>query len=546
MSLMGMREATSKYWPAIAIVAAVLMGVTAFAGLGANLFSRGGGSAPAAQSNPTEKTVATVGDLKVTRGMLDQAVQRQIQQQAMFGQQAQPKPEEMDFLRLQALNSFKQQQALLAAAKAAGVNITDADVAQEREKVWQSQRPQIAQALSLPPTATDSQIDSAIAQQQPGASIAAIKASFPDYALRAQAAQEGLLKQLRSQVQVTPEQVKRSYDEIQVRHILIKTGDGGLPDDQAKAKAEKILAAVMADPAKMPQLANENSDDPGNTDPKTHQKKGGFYDWAPASQYVTEFSDAALQAGVGKVYPHVVKTQFGYHIIKLEGERPGKDLPKDFDKNTQTYIDQYRDRIAQQNLSAAVQKAVPDVKVAITDPALNAAQLQMDAFQKTSDTKARDAKLNQALDELSKVAKTDDPLGIVPLQKAQILALLGRNKDAIAAYNDALTYRNAPETRLALASLYVKQKDNANAKLQIAEAQKLPIPDPQMEAQISGILKQAGDADGAKKAMNKAIELFKRQQEIQKQEAAASLPVQTAPVKQPAAPAAPAKPKAGG
>jgi parvulin-like peptidyl-prolyl isomerase len=94
--------------------------------------------------------------------------------------------------------------------------------------------------------------------------------------------QQGLQNQLKKQVQAkaTEDAVRKSYNEIQVRHVLIKSGEGGLPEEQAKAKAQKILDTALKDPAQLAKLARENSDDPGSKD------KGGFYDWAPAGRYV--------------------------------------------------------------------------------------------------------------------------------------------------------------------------------------------------------------------------------------------------------------------
>jgi len=514
MSLMGLNRFVKKHGTIVFSILAVLMvGGVVFSGLGGNLMNRGGGSAPAAQTAPTEQVVAKVGDLNVTRAMLDNVVQRQIQQQAMFGGPAQqPKPDELDLYRIHfGIEAFKQQQAMIAAAKAAGVSITDADVAQEREKLWQQQRSQFAQSLSLPADATDGQIDNALSQQGVGRNVASIKAGIPDYAISAQLAQEGLQKAMRGKVQVNPDLVKRSYDDIQVRHILIKSGQGGLPDDQAKSKAQKLLDIILKDPSKMPQLAKENSDDPGS------KKDGGFYAWKSANTYVTPFAEAALQAGVGKVYPEPVKTQFGYHIIKLEGDRPGKDLPKDFEQKKQSYIDQYQDKIVQAKVQEAIQAQQDAIKVDLNSPALRAAQLQLDTMQ-LQDKKLIDAKLTAALVELDKVAKADDVAGAVPMQKAKLLERLGRDKDAIAAYQDALKFRNTPEMRLALSHLYLKQKDTANAKAQLGEADKLFM-DPMQEMELSQLLKQVGDNAGAKRASDKAIEMFKRQQEAQKAEA---------------------------
>ena len=90
-----------------------------------------------------------------------------------------------------------------------------------------------------------------------------------------------------------------------------------------KAKAEEVLGKVKAG-GDFAALANEFSEDPGNKDQKTGEPQGGLYDWKPRGTYVKEFSDAAWNLKEGEV-SDLVETQFGYHIMKLEGKRTTKD-----------------------------------------------------------------------------------------------------------------------------------------------------------------------------------------------------------------------------
>jgi len=119
-------------------------------------------------------------------------------------------------------------------------------------------------------------------------------------------------------VQVTDEGLKKYYDETaaernavperrKAAHILIEAGSD---DAAAKTKAEAILARAKAgeDFAK---LAQENSDDPGS------KVAGGDLGWAPKEAYVQPFSEALFAMQKGEIRGPV-KTQFGYHIIRLE------------------------------------------------------------------------------------------------------------------------------------------------------------------------------------------------------------------------------------
>ncbi|HEY2867224.1 MAG TPA: peptidylprolyl isomerase [Pyrinomonadaceae bacterium] len=77
----------------------------------------------------------------------------------------------------------------------------------------------------------------------------------------------------------------------------------------AKAKAGEDFAA----------LANKYSEDPGNAGP-TGEKNGGLYKAVRKGTMVAPFENAALSLQPGAVYPDLVESDFGFHIIKLESK----------------------------------------------------------------------------------------------------------------------------------------------------------------------------------------------------------------------------------
>ncbi|MDX1933613.1 MAG: peptidylprolyl isomerase [Capsulimonadales bacterium] len=531
MSLMAMNRAFKKHGPIWGgILAFVMIIGVVLTGFGANV--AGGGPDPTTGA-AAGKTVATVGEAKVTAEELERRLEAALRQQSSFGAPPNLSAADKANFRFMILNGIKQEQAMVAAAKKAGVTVTDADIAAQRRQVWEQNRTGFLTTLGLPEKATDRQIEQELAKQQVAPSLDAfLKVRLPDDALRMKAYNDGLQAALKKQAGTTEAEVRRSYNDIRVRHILIKTGEGGLPEGAAKAKAEKLLADINANPSRFAELADRNSDDPGNKDPKTNRKNGGLYDWAPASQYVPEFTGAALKAGVGKVYPEPVKTTYGFHIIKLEGERPGKSLPADFDKEKQKYIDQFAERQVLQKMQAAIDAEMPSVAIVVTDPLLRAAQLQEEARKLTGDEKARNAKYEEALTELAKVNKDEDPNGAIPQMKTAIYSAMKKNKEAIVAANEALNYGNTVEARIALAQLYLDEKDNKNALAQLAEAEKLAVPSFQMQGQIGELYAKAGDKAKAAAAQKKAQEMLMRMIQLQQkqQEAAkAAAPPPTAP-----------------
>ena len=106
-------------------------------------------------------------------------------------------------------------------------------------------------------------------------------------------------------------------EELHVRHILIRPKSqenaGWL---EAQTRAREVSAKVMAPGADFAALARQYSEDPGSKD------SGGDLGWFPRGRMVKEFEDAAFRLSPGEVSAPV-KSQFGYHILKLEGRRPG-------------------------------------------------------------------------------------------------------------------------------------------------------------------------------------------------------------------------------
>ena len=91
-------------------------------------------------------------------------------------------------------------------------------------------------------------------------------------------------------------------------------------NEEIKKKAEEILQQALLPGADFAALADEYSQDPGNTDFETGEKKGGDLGLFTKDMMMPEFSEVVFdKLGVGEIYPELVETQFGYHIIKKTG-----------------------------------------------------------------------------------------------------------------------------------------------------------------------------------------------------------------------------------
>lgn len=105
---------------------------------------------------------------------------------------------------------------------------------------------------------------------------------------------------------------KRSMpDSAKAQHILIAINQGR-NDNAASKTADSLLTAIKAG-ASFDTLAVKFSEDPGSKD------KGGDLGYFPYGAMVPEFNDAVFMGKVGDM--KIVKTQFGYHIVKVTDQR---------------------------------------------------------------------------------------------------------------------------------------------------------------------------------------------------------------------------------
>jgi len=127
----------------------------------------------------------------------------------------------------------------------------------------------------------------------------------------------------------TDAEIKAEYDkfkaqaqgtEYRARHILVEK------EDEVKA-----LAAQLKGGASFDELAKKHSKDPGSA------QRGGDLDFARPESYVPEFGQAMAKLKKGET-SEPVRSQFGWHIIRLEDTREAQFPP----------LEEVRERIAQQ------------------------------------------------------------------------------------------------------------------------------------------------------------------------------------------------------
>jgi peptidyl-prolyl cis-trans isomerase D len=138
---------------------------------------------------------------------------------------------------------------------------------------------------------------------------------------------------LRSQIAVTDTEIAAHYkdhpdqyseqEQVCAQHILIKAKDAtakeGRTDAEAKTAATAILAQLRGG-ADFATVAKKSSEDTGSA------AKGGDLGCFPRHTMVDEFENVAFSAKPGEL-SEPVKTQYGYHIIKVTEKREGKVKP---------------------------------------------------------------------------------------------------------------------------------------------------------------------------------------------------------------------------
>ena len=134
--------------------------------------------------------------------------------------------------------------------------------------------------------------------------------------IRAEDAYEGLVEKLNSQVTYTDEDLMKYFKENKSKYDVYPSADAYIAilksepsqkdKDTARAKAEEIMKKVTVN--NFADMAKTESDCPSSM-------RGGDLDWFGKGQMVPEFEKAAFEGKVGEIYPEIVESQFGEHII---------------------------------------------------------------------------------------------------------------------------------------------------------------------------------------------------------------------------------------
>jgi peptidyl-prolyl cis-trans isomerase D len=267
---------------------------------------------------------------------------------------------------------------------------------------------------------------------------------------------------------------RKSGAKVKASHVLISWEGTQVPNkkekrtkEQAKVKADMILAQALANPGSFMMLALTSSDD-------SSAQQGGDLGYFGPNQMVKPFNDFAFNNPVGKI--GLVETEFGYHIINVTDKQDAIRLATVSEKiepsettTNETYTKATKFEMdANEKDFAAVAKAAklkvnPAIKAKAMDEAFGSAgnQRQIVKWAYTNDTKVGDVKKFEVVNVgniIARLKKINEkgfmsveeakPMveGIIKNQKKAekiIAKMKGTSLEAIAKAN-ATTVQNAP------------------------------------------------------------------------------------------------------
>lgn len=158
---------------------------------------------------------------------------------------------------------------------------------------------------------------------------ALVNAYFEDYLKRNPITDDMLRKEYE---RLKPQLPAREY---KISHILV----------ESEAEAKDLIAKIKKG-ASFEKLAAEHSKDPGS------KARGGDLDWGPVERYVKPFADAVTGLKKGGMTDAPVKTDFGFHVIRLDDQRATKVPP----------FEEAKKQLHQLVQNQMVQKAIADLR----------------------------------------------------------------------------------------------------------------------------------------------------------------------------------------
>ena len=289
------------------LIAAGALSIFAFSAVGCEMIQK----TPEAIKNTV---LAKVGDIKITRGDVDELTDPYLQQYGSDYDTNADIADQVKELRVQAINLLVEQKLMYKKAEELGILPTEEEVNAETEKYIESQKESLG---------GEDAFNTAL--QNAGMTLEEYTEKLSEN-IEGNLINTKVTDEIFKDITISDDDIKAYYDEhldsfksATVSHILIK--------DEEKAKEIREKAVNGEDFAT---LAKENSEDTGTKD------KGGSLGTVAynTTSYVQEFTDAFKKLNEGEI-SDLVKSTYGYHIIKVTDiKQKTLDESKDSIKST--------------------------------------------------------------------------------------------------------------------------------------------------------------------------------------------------------------------
>jgi parvulin-like peptidyl-prolyl isomerase len=316
-----------------------------------------------------------------------------------------------------------------------------------------------------------------------------------------------LLKAHQLKISVSQAEILASLQQITVSHILIGLKDANnkpRTDGAALQLANQVYQKVTSG-GDFAQLAKQYSEDPGSKD------KGGTYGPMPLDQFKTSmdkvFVAGALALKNGQI-SKPIKTQFGYHIIRLDAlSTPDAKSSEYKEKYTEIRDNLLLKKVQESPLFTAwADKITRDAqsKLEILDPGLRAFRLQQEqkwpeaaqAYQKALEKNYYKSQINTYLDASTVYLQLKQP--------KEALAIL---KKAPVASTDSIDYQAA------LANAYKANNETAKGQEILVKYGQAHAGDVKVHTQLKAIYTQWNLTDLAAKENQFILDAQKKEQE---------------------------------
>ncbi len=497
-------RALRKNMKVIAVVVAV-----AFIAGGTLIYLNTGNNTNANRAKASNEPVAVVNGEEIARNDYQGQLNSQLQQ--MRGRMG---PEQVLSLKSRVLDNVVNQTLLEQKAEEKGLQdkVTEEEIESKLQEVIQqspaSSKEELAKML-----------------KQSGRTIEDYKERIKKFM-----AIQKLQQEIVGNIEVSEKELKQQYEQVSPSHILIKTEKRS--EQEAKQKAEEILQKIE-NGEDFTKMAKEYSEGPS-------AKKGGkLGSIGRNSRMAPAFEEKAFSLEVGEV-SEPVKTQFGYHLIKVTDKKKaeGEEYEKQKEKLKQKLVNQKKQKEFETWLNNVREEAEIEIKdqeikaykaaqnenyeeaIASYKEALNSSSSGSSyLYHNLADAYKQQDKQDKAIETYQEAIEKNPEEASFYSNLANLHKENGNNEQAISIYEDALE-KNEDNAQLHfnLGNLYREMEQQDKAITQYEKFSELSGDNLMAHYRLYTVYKQMGMTEKANKERKKVQEIQKKQQQQQQQQ----------------------------